>query len=166
MSCFSGTPPILRTAAPERGAPDVAPLLQGGKGVRRVVPELLEAFHLAAEGPVAEGLVLHHPHPHVAGDGACHRADGRVVMVGLEGNLSRLDLPLGILAVLCPSLEDAHADGGAPLRPAHAAPLDRRPRVQDQPVPHPGDHLRGRRHVHQHRVSGRDAANSLRRSPR
>ena len=145
----------------QRGAPHVAPLLKGGKSIRRVVAELLEALHLPAEGPVAESLVLHHPHPHVARDGARHRADRRMVMVGFEGNFSRLDLPFGVLAVLCPSFENAHADGGAPLCPAHAAPLDRRSRVEDQLVFHAGDHLGCRRHVHKHRVGSRDAANSL-----
>src|SRR5208283_538943 len=86
----------LAYGCPKRRAPDVPPLFQGGKGIRRIVPELLEAFHLAAAGPVAEGLVLHHPDPHIAGSGACHRADCGVMMIGLEGNLSRLDLALGI----------------------------------------------------------------------
>ena len=45
----------------EGGRPHVPPHPQSLQGLIAVIAELLVAFHLAAEGAVAKGFVLHHP---------------------------------------------------------------------------------------------------------
>ena len=44
------------------GRPHIPPHPQALQSLLAVITELLVAFHLPAEGAVAEGLVLHHPH--------------------------------------------------------------------------------------------------------
>src|SRR5437870_8883175 len=84
-----------------------------------------------------------------------------MMVVGLQCNLAGTEHPLRLDRVLRPGFEQAHADGGAPLGPAHAAPVHRGPGMKDQPVPHPGNHVGGGRHVDQHGIRRDDAAKGL-----
>src|SRR5690606_22900101 len=72
-----------------------------------------------AVGAIAGGAVLDHEQRHAAGGDPGHRAYGIEMMVGLEFDLARRDLPFGVLKRLSPAFEHHRAACRPPHRAAH-----------------------------------------------
>ena len=121
-----------------------------------------EAEHLAqplvhgGEGAGAARRVLDDHDRHARREDAGHRADRAVIVARLEADGAGLGQRLGGLGRVGPALEEDRADDGAPDRPAHPLPGDRRAGVEDGARAESGHHLRRRPHADEHRPGGRD----------
>ena len=138
MRGFNSRPPLFSSSFPEGRRPDIPPEAQPLQRPLAVFAELLAAFHLPAEGPVAEGPVLHHPNGHGGGDRSRHGADGLMVMVRLEDDRSALEKLLRLLGASGPSFEDARPRSWRPSGLRTWLPSDGRTGVEDHPFFKPG----------------------------
>ena len=132
-------------------------------GVVGPVVEALSRLALVevAEGPVAEGAVLHDEDGHGGGVDAGHRADAAVVLAGLEAESRRRRASPGLHLVGGEALEDGRAGDGPALAAPVGLPVEAGAGGEDEVVGHAGHDLACREDVDEHGVGGAHAGHRL-----